>query len=80
MGIPDSSAFFLVVRMQTAPPSPSPLALPAVVRLSPHSKTGFSLDNDSNVVPLRMVSSAEMTVPCISIGIISSAHIPLRAD
>lgn len=70
-----------VVMMQSAAPSPTPLALPAVVEASPQlGKTGFNEDKESMVTPGRIVSSTEMTVPRSSIGMISSAKIPLATD
>ena len=67
--------------MQIAAPSPTPLAFPAVVDASPQSgKTGFSAASDSAVTPGRIASSADTTVPLMSIGIISSANMPFATD
>lgn len=77
ISMPSCCARALVVRMQSAAPSPMPLAFPAVVDAGLQSgKTGFKADKLSMVTPERMVSSTEMTVPRISIGRISSANTP----
>jgi len=77
ISIPSSSARARVVKMQRPAPSPTPLALPAVVLDSPQSgKAGFKAESPSSVTPCRMVSSTETTEPLNSIGIISSANIP----
>jgi len=75
--MPSCCARALVVRMQSAAPSPMPLAFPAVVDAGPQSgKTGFKADKLSLVTPERIVSSTEMTIPRVSIGRISSANTP----
>jgi hypothetical protein len=81
ISIPSFSARSLVVRMQMAAPSPTPLAFPAVVEASPQfGNTGLREDSDSAVTPGRIVSSTETTAPLSSMGMISSAKIPLACD
>ena len=72
---PSRSARARVVRKQSAAPSPTPLALPAVVEPS-SANTGLSFASDSSVTPGRTVSSTETTAPRISTGRISSAKMP----
>lgn len=65
--------------MHNAAPSPTPLALPAVVDASPQSgKTGLREARESEETEGRMVSSMEMVEPRSSMGRISWAKMPLE--
>jgi len=75
---PSFSASARVVKMHIAAPSPTPLALPAVVDASPQSgNTGFSVARPSEETLARIVSSTETVVPLSSMGRISSENTPL---
>ena len=79
MGMPSASAKRREASTQIAAPSPTPLAFPAVVLLSPQpGKTPFKSAKDYEVTPFRIVSSTLKRPPLISTGIISSLNIPVN--
>jgi len=74
---PSTCARARVVRIHNAAPSPTPLALPAVVDAPPHSgKEGFNAASPSALTFGRTVSSTDTMVPRSSMGRISSANTP----